>query len=297
MCRLRAPSKRTKTAASRRSRAQLKPEPAEIDIKTRRNELRVDGGLRNLSGRYLDNVKLTFAVSDYRHDEIETEDSIESLGTRFDNDTNSLRVEVEQKRAGRLTGRLGIDWLGRDYLATGAEALAPPTTQHGVFSVRRTRRWRSSGSVSSSAAESNRRITTWTRAPLTRNDRRCGTATSPARLARSVFMPISRPAVAFVANVTAASRAPALEELYNFGPHVGNLAFEIGNPDLELEQTVGLDFSLRGRAEGASGRTEFLTYGISNFVFLDFTGEEVEGLREANYLQADSRFVGAEGKS
>ena len=91
----------------------------------------MDGGLRNLSGRYLDNVKLTFAVTDYRHDEIETEDGIESLGTRFDNDTNSLRLELEQKRAGRLSGRLGIDWLGRDYLATGAEALAPPTTQHG----------------------------------------------------------------------------------------------------------------------------------------------------------------------
>ena len=28
------------------------------------------------------------------------------------------------------------------------------------------------------------------------------------------------------------SIAPALEELYNFGPHLGNLAFEIGNPNL-----------------------------------------------------------------
>ena len=41
---------------------------------------------------------------------------------------------------------------------------------------------------------------------------------------------------AFVANLSLASRAPSLEELYNFGPHVGNLAFEIGNPDLDLER-------------------------------------------------------------
>jgi iron complex outermembrane receptor protein len=101
---------------------------------------------------------------------------------------------------------------------------------------------------------------------------------------------------AFVANVTAASRAPALEELYNFGPHVGNLAFEIGNPDLELERTFGLDLSLRGRSDRLSGELSFFTYDISNFVFLNFTGEEIDGLREANFLQGGSRFVGAEAK-
>ena len=63
---------------------------------------------------------------------------------------------------------------------------------------------------------------------------------------------------------------PALEELYNFGPHVGNLAFEIGNPDLELERTIGLDLSLRGRSERASGELSFFTYGINDFVFLEF---------------------------
>src|SRR5690606_40904383 len=46
---------------------------------------------------------------------------------------------------------------------------------------------------------------------------------------------------AFVVNATTAARAPALEELYNFGPHVGNLAYEIGNPQLALERTLGLD--------------------------------------------------------
>ena len=65
---------------------------------------------------------------------------------------------------------------------------------------------------------------------------------------------------------------------------------------MNSRERSGLDLSLRGRAEGASGELNFFTYGISNFVFLDFTGEEVEGLREANYLQGDSRFVGAEGK-
>jgi iron complex outermembrane recepter protein len=267
---------------------------AQIDLKTTRNELRVDTGLHNLAGRFLDNMKLTFATSSYRHDEIEAEDGIESLGTRFDNDTKSLRLEVEQKRAGRLSGRLGIDWLGRDYLATGAEALAPATTQHGfsafVYEEMAFHRFRLQfgGRVERTnydvdEAENEER-------PSVRDRDFTGASGS-----FGVHADL-KTGVAFVANVTAASRAPALEELYNFGPHIGNLAFEIGNPDLDLERTVGLDLSLRGRTEGASGELNFFTYGIRNFVFFDFTGEEIEGLREANYLQGDSRFVGAEAK-
>jgi iron complex outermembrane receptor protein len=91
-----------------------------------------------------------------------------------------------------------------------------------------------------------------------------------------------------------ASRAPALEELYNFGPHVGNLAFEIGNANLDMERTVGLDVSLRSRAPRASGEINVFHYRISNFVFLDFTGEQVDALREAQFLQGDSRFTGLE---
>ena len=38
---------------------------------------------------------------------------------------------------------------------------------------------------------------------------------------------------------------PALEELYFFGNHPGNFAFEIGNPDLPSERGLGLDISRR----------------------------------------------------
>ena len=44
-----------------------------------------------------------------------------------------------------------------------------------------------------------------------------------------------------------AARAPALEELFFFGEHHGNFAFEVGNPDLESERALGVDVSLRWR--------------------------------------------------
>src|SRR5690606_3774569 len=99
---------------------------------------------------------------------------------------------------------------------------------------------------------------------------------------------------AFVVNFSGASRAPALEELYNFGPHVGNLAFEIGNPDLKVERTLGVDVSLRSRHAKAQGELNLFAYNISNFVFLDLHDEIIDGLREATFVQADARFIGAE---
>ena len=65
------------------------------------------------------------------------------------------------------------------------------------------------------------------------------------------------PTSAFVANFTRSYRAPALEELYNFGPHVGTLSFEVGNPDLRPEHAVGLDASLRWRGARASGEVTY----------------------------------------
>ena len=97
---------------------------------------------------------------------------------------------------------------------------------------------------------------------------------------------------AFITNLTRSYRAPALEELYNFGPHVGNLVFEVGNPSLEREATLGLDFSIRRQSERVRGSFNVYIYEIDNFVFAAITDEVVDGLRVAEYLQGNSRFVG-----
>ena len=40
-------------------------------------------------------------------------------------------------------------------------------------------------------------------------------------------------------------KAPRVEELYSDGPHLGTYAYEIGYPDLKLEETFGLEHSIR----------------------------------------------------
>ena len=106
---------------------------------------------------------------------------------------------------------------------------------------------------------------------------------------------------AFIANYSHSFRAPALEELYNNGPHVGNITFEVGNNDLQNERSNGLDLSLRHQSGKLRFTGDVFYYGISDFVFLapqdadgDGQVDVIEGLPVARYEQADARYFGAE---
>ena len=101
---------------------------------------------------------------------------------------------------------------------------------------------------------------------------------------------------AFVANFTSTHRAPALEELYNYGPHVGNLAFEVGNPNLRAEETLGLDVSLRTRGNRVRGELNAYVYAIDGFIFGDRTDRTRDGLPVFNFVQGDSRFRGMDAR-
>ncbi len=269
---------------------------AQVDIASLRKDFRADFGLRNLAVSFLDTVKLTFNYTDYSHDELEIEDGVEAIGTQFTNNTASLRAELEQKRRGRLTGRMGGEWFRRDYDATGEEALAPKTQQDSL-----------AGFVYEEMGFDRFRLQFGARVEHTRYDVGARPEVEHEHEAPPVrdrsFTAVSGSfgvhanlgtTGAFVVNLSGASRAPALEELYNFGPHVGNLAFEVGNPELDIERTLGIDVSLRSRAQKAQGELNLFAYNISNFVFLDLHDELIDGLREADVVQADARFIGVE---
>jgi iron complex outermembrane receptor protein len=103
---------------------------------------------------------------------------------------------------------------------------------------------------------------------------------------------------AFVANFSHSYRAPALEELYNLGPHGGNATFEIGDPNLKREQSDAIDVSLRHSTNRLRAEWNYFYYHIKDFIFLAPTGavDEESGLLIANYSQGNSRYTGTEAK-
>ena len=56
-------------------------------------------------------------------------------------------------------------------------------------------------------------------------------------------------------------RAPGIEDLYSDGPHLGTYAYEIGQPTLDLEKTIGLEVSL----EHHTDKSEIRLTGYQNF--------------------------------
>ena len=100
----------------------------------------------------------------------------------------------------------------------------------------------------------------------------------------------------FATSFSHAARAPGLEELYNHGPHVGNLTYEVGNSDLGVERSNGVEASLRKLAEHFHLEANLFLYHFSDFIFLAPTGEREHGLAVANYMQGNARFWGFDGR-
>jgi len=299
-----------------RNRFQIPLAEGDVFVQNRgtRNTFRADAGLRNLSGPFADTVKVTVVGTDYAQDETENEGGVVVLGTKFENDTTSLRAEIEQKQTTRLHGRVGLEWLNRDFKASGEEALSPETQQRAfsAFAYEEVH-------VGTANIQFGARLERTTYAPGERPelhdhegkgdedgedaDHADLDSIEPPRADPRDFTAFSGSlgahiplgaATAFVASLTSSSRAPALEELYNFGPDAGNGAFEVGDPSLRIERALGVDVSLRHRAPRASVELNAFVYRITNFVFLNFTGADVGSVREAMYMQGDARFAGWE---
>ena len=256
---------------------------ARVDETFTRQDVRFNVGARELNSVF-EEIRLSANFSRWMHRELELENGEEEVATSFDNKLFNLRTTFTQRPYKALTGVLGFQVFHRDYVAEGEEALAPPTDGNGVavFALEE---------IDLKSA----RLQLGARMDNTRYD----PASLPSRAftgfsgAAGVHVPLWEN-TAFVANFTHSYRAPAIDELYNYGPHIGNLAFEIGDPNLKRERSDGIDLSLRRRSSRVNAEANFYFYSISDFVYLHLTGETEHGLNVAAFSQANARFIGGE---
>jgi iron complex outermembrane receptor protein len=254
-------------------------EHGEVDIDWHRHNVRLQGGLRSLRGA-LEQITGVLSYTDWNHTELEGTE----VGTRFFNRQLTWQGMFQQRPAGLLSGSFGYWGMHRDFKAIGAEALAPPVKQNAiaVFALEQLNfekfRLQFGGRL-----ENNRY-----RPDGLRDRDFTGVSGSVG-----INVPLT-PDTAFVASLTSSYRAPALEELYNNGPHLGNLTFEVGNPDLERERSSGVEVSLRHVSSRVRAEVNTFFYRFSDFVFLAPTGSVEDGLIEADYTQANARYMGAE---
>ncbi len=271
-------------------------EEGQIQLTPRRQMFGLRTGADSLRGAFT-SFRALFGYRQYKHDELEGEE----IGTQFENNTTDLNVQAKHRQWGRLTGTIGGSFLARAFTATGAEALSPPVDENAfaLFLYEEL---------------------TWPHVTVQFGGRVNWAGFTPGGgLPDRDFTDGSgsvgillRPAAAndkltFAFNIARAARNPALEELYFFGIHPGNFAFEIGNPELNSEIALGLDASVRWRYRRFSGELTYFYNRIDDYIFRDpvsegefadlFPDVDPEGFPIVASVAADSLFQGVEAHS
>jgi iron complex outermembrane receptor protein len=263
-------------------------EPGEVQLKIHKHDFRLNGGFRDMKSAF-ESAKFSLNYSNYRHRESDFEDGIEAGFTNFRNKVFSYRGTFSQKKYKALAGQVGFDGYVRDFSTTGPETLIRGPVNQKSFSVFGLEEigFKKISFQFGARVENNR----FNPQDLNLRDRNITSFSGAAGMRVSLW-----DGGAFVANYSHSSRSPALEELYNNGPHDDSQVFEIGNPNLRIETSDGLDFSLRHKSDRLRAEANFYYYDIKRFVFLSPAGETDEdtGLPIYDYTQGDSRFFGTE---
>jgi iron complex outermembrane recepter protein len=239
-----------------------------IELTPQRHEFTLRGGGKDLSG-FLNSYRATLGVRRYTHSELEGAE----VGTKFNNNTLDVDLLAGHQKYGRLTGAVGFSAGNRDFEAIGEEALSPPVNQKNVagffyeeltwphvtfqFGGRVDRaQYKPEGGLP------NRDFTNFSGS--------VGFLLRPAA---------ANDAITIAGSLARAARNPALEELYYFGPHPGNFAFEIGQDSLDSEVALGLDLSLRWQTRRVDGEVTWFRNAIDKFIFRNsLTDEQIEDL-------------------
>ena len=238
-------------------------EEGQVELTPRRHMIGAKAGASQLNGA-IEGFRANFASRRYRHDEIVGGD----VGTRFRNDTDDFDLLLRQKKIGALSGTIGVALLNRRFSAIGDEALSPPVKERGM------------------AAFFYEELT-WPHVTFQFGARVNRASFNPeGGLRARDFTDVSgsvgllfRPDVAeerftLAVSLARAARNPALEELYFFGPHPGNFAFEVGNSNLDSERALGFDVALRWRSRRVNGEIGYFRNSIDDYIFRNPISEE-----------------------
>ena len=271
-------------------------DPEVVFLNPRRHSVEARGGFRE--GRsFIEAGTFSLQYIDYAHSEING--LTNEVNTAFKNKTVAFQGIFDQEKRGKLTGRFGSWGSHRDFSAAGEEALAPPT-KHSAFALfaLETLNFEQASLQFGGRLEHNAYDPT----PTPQRGVLPGRSFTGFSGAVGVRFPLGKvePSSPTIHTHSARHR---LEELYNNGPHPGNLAFEIGDPNLKRELGNGIDFGVRHSSARLRFEANGFFYHIQNFIFLAPVDEDGDGevdieddLIVAEYRQGTTRYAGIEAR-
>ena len=243
-------------------------------------------------GDLIEKLAFRYAFGDYVHNEIEPDGAI---GTTFSSTGMEARLELVQAQRGGWKGVTGTQYMNRDFNVVGAEAFLPRNSseQIGFFTLQQ---WESGPLMLEGGARYERSQQVAkpdaSQPQFFAGERRFDAFSAAFGAAYDVA-----PGWKVAANLSRTSRAPSAEELFANGPHAGTSAFEVGDPDLKLEQAWTAEGILRGNVEGLRFEASIFHSRYNNFVYEERTGAIEDGLPEFQVRQANARLYGFEAEA
>lgn len=259
------------------------------DIRLDMVQTRIDARAEVPMSGAFEKLSFRFGWADYRHDEIENASMPDGgeIGTSFFSDALEGRVELVQAERDGWRGASGAQFFSRRFEAVGEEAYIPlnNTDQIGLFTLQ-------SFDLGTVRAEvSGRWENTSVRSAPLQVRRQFDAFSASGGLSVGIGE-----AFRLSGSIAYLERAPAGEELFANGAHAATRTFEIGDPDLEKERSIGIESVLRGRGDGWRVEVSGFFSRFSNFIYLAPTGAEEDGLPVFEYLQAGARYWGLEAE-
>ena len=95
-------------------------------------------------------------------------------------------------------------------------------------------------------------------------------------------------------NVARSVRAPSIYELFANGPHTETQAFEVGDPDLASERSLGFEASVRHDEGVVSLAATAYLNKFSNFIFQAPAGVSEDDVPIYSYRQGQADYYGFE---
>jgi iron complex outermembrane receptor protein len=262
----------------------VEAEAPTIDVKQDRYDARAE---IPISG-FFSAVHLRGGYAKYRHNEIEDTGEVAST---FRTSGGEGRAELVQSEQNGWGGTSGIQYFKRKVGIDGEEKFLPDArqSQTGLFTmqslVRGPLRIEGGGRVEFSKLDADADADLGT-PELSRDF----TTFSGSLGASYDLSPEWRAGL----TLSRSARAPSIDELFANGPHAGTQAFEVGDPDLNPEKSIGVEASVR-KHKGPVTVTATAYYNhFSNFIFQAQTGEIEDDLPVYQYRQGKAKYYGFE---
>lgn len=251
---------------------------------------------------FFQSFSANIGASDYQHQEIEFfADGESEVGTLFSNEGIESRFTLTHVPVGSWTGVWGLQLSDSEFSAVGEEAFVPKSDINalGIFGVERFTLGNLTGELGVRFENSDIDA-----------GRGCDFDERSTSLSGSLLYDINEDSNVLLA-VSRSQRAPSVEELYSnvsitscarFSDnedlvlHAATNLLEVGNPNLNKETSNNLEFGFRQHAGSITGEFSAYYNEIDDYIFLDLTGEEIEGQPIAAYAANDATFKGIEAE-